>query len=489
METFLCIDAGTTNVKAALTTMDSEFINVASKNIKISMPMVGACEINMEELWDAVCLVIDLLHANNSDIWDTICGIGVCAQGDGAWLLDEYGKPVRPAILWNDTRTGTIPKDELDAINEKCIEADTTPLFSGAHPVILNWLKKNETENYKRVRWILHCKDWINYRLTGNIATDMTDASTAVYNIFTRKYELEILDWLNISEMKECLPDVLESYDIIGHISKEASDKLKIREGIPVIAGAIDILAAATGNNLMRPGQKGSIIGTTLGNFVVINEEEARKYRSRTGSTLCHTQSCTYIKQMSALSGASAMDWIKNIMADDVTYPDLESKLKEIPIGSNGLLFLPYIFGERAPFRCPNANGVLSGLRVSNTKYDMIRAVYEGVAMALYDCYQNLPSSENMLSISGGAAKSNFVCQIISDCMGEPVIRNEQKETGILGVFYLLQEALYKSHIEKSQNVTYFYPNSISHRKYMELYEDYSNFKNLMISQWQSMQN
>lgn len=485
MKTFLCIDAGTTKIKAALITSESEFIDIASKSVKVSMPAAGICEIDMEEYWNDICEVIAMLHAQNMNHWDEICGIGVCAQGDGAWLLDENGEPLRPAILWNDTRAGTIQKEELNIINEKCIALNTTPLFSGAFPIIMNWLKKNEIANYNRVRWVLHCKDWINYKFTGNIATDVTDASTAVFDIFDKKYCYEILDWLDIGEIKDCLPDVCLSSEIVGTILNDVSQNLKIPEGVPVITGVLDVIAAATGNYLMHPGQKGSILGTTLANFVVLNEEEAKKSLGNLGSVLCHTESGMYIKQMSALSGASSLDWIRKIMDEDTSYFDLECKLNEISIGSNGVLFLPYLFGERAPFRLPNASAVFLGLRVHHTKYDMIRAAYEGITLALYDCYQNLPKHRNVLHVAGGGAQSDFLCQAICDCVGEPVVRNQIKELGILGVSYLSQKAFGQEPKINKQNLTHFYPNHTNHKIYMQMYQQYTKYKNVMIQQWQ----
>lgn len=485
MRTFLCIDAGTTKIKAALITSESEFVDVASKSVKVSMPAAGICEIDMDEFWNDVCEVIEVLHIKNMEHWDNIGGVGVCAQGDGAWLLGENGRPVRPAVLWNDTRAGTIQKDELNRIDERCVALNTTPLFSGAFPVIMNWLKKNEITNYNKVKWVLHCKDWINYKLTGNIVTDVTDASTAVLNIFNKKYQYEVLDWLDISEMKYCLPDVYLSGEIIGTISENVSLNQKIPAGVPVIAGALDILSAACGNYLMKHGQKGSILGTTLGNFVVLNENEARKNLGSLGSVLCHSVQDMYIKQMSALSGASSLDWVRNIMAEDLTYSDLENKINKVPIGSNGVLFLPYLFGERAPFRLPNASAAFLGLRAYHSKYDMVRAVYEGIVLALYDCYQNLPKCKNDLYIAGGGAQSDFLCQAICDCVCEPVVRSNIKELGILGVFYLLQKALGQEAKINKQHLTYFYPDYANHKKYMQIYEQYCKYKNVMIKQWQ----
>lgn len=481
---FLCIDAGTTNIKAALVRDTGEFIDVESKSIYISMPKIGVCEMDMDELWSSICEVINLLRIKNKSIWHEIEGIGVCAQGDGAWLIDEEHKPFRPAVLWNDTRNGTISAGELNDINKNCIEMNTTPLFSGAFPVIMKWLKMNEPENYKKTRWILHCKDWINFKLTGNISTDTTDASTAAFDIFHKNYRNEILEMLDIGEIRDCLPKVLNSSQIMGSLSEECSLVTGIRLGIPVIAGAIDVLSVATGCSLVEPGQKGSIIGTTLSNFIVLDECSARELKNEKGSILCHTKPGRYIRQMSALSGASTLDWIRKEIAEGTTFDYLESKLKEIPIGSNGVVFLPFLFGERAPFRIPNASASFIGLRVNHTKYDMIRASFESLAMVLYDCYQNLPESNPGLIVAGGGANNELLSQMISDTLGETVTRIDLKELGILGVLRLLKAGLIHGDDQNETGLKETYPILENHENYMKLYETYGKWKDVMISNW-----
>ncbi|GAQ25911.1 carbohydrate kinase [Tepidanaerobacter syntrophicus] len=484
MKSFLCIDAGTTKIKAALTTTESELIDSASKDVKVLMPSPGISEVSMNEYWDLLCEVLEILYTRNTDLWSEICAVGVCAQGDGAWLLDTNCNPVRSAILWNDTRPGTIQKDELNLINQKCIDLNTTPLFSGAFPIILNWLKRHEPNNYKKVKWVIHCKDWINYKLTGNIATDVTDASTAAFDIFNKTYCYEILNWLDIDELRNCLPPVYQSTEVVGEVSESISKYLKIPAGTPVIAGSLDILAAAEGNCLMKTGEKGSILGTTLANFVVINENEAKRNLGSIGSVLCHVEPNMYIKQMSALSGIASLDWARNILAEGMTYAQLEEELKKVPIGSNEIIFLPYLFGERAPFRLANASGAFLGLRAYHKKYDMIRSAYEGIALALYDCHTNLPKYKNRLYIAGGGAQSDFLCQIICDCLDEPLVRNNVKELGILGISYLLQKIAGQIPKFNEQYLTYFYPNQYNHQIYMKIYERYSTYKNLMINYW-----
>ncbi len=479
---FLAIDAGTTIVKAALTGIDGEVIDVVSHKLDILMPKQGWCEMNMNTVWQAVCEVVGQLRENNGGEWENICAVGICAQGDGMWPLDANGNPVRNAVLWNDTRAGGMI--DYESINRSCLALGTTPLFPGAGPVILRWLKENEPENYERIATVLHCKDWLNYKLTGRLVTDQTDASTALFNIYTKQYEFSLLELLGIESCRGCFPDVVSSDQIIGTVTEHIASLLKIKAGIPVIAGAIDVLAVATGCDVTKPTQKGSILGTTLCNYVVLDQAGALAHAGENGEVLCHTHPNVYIKLMAALSGASALDWVRRQVLADEPFAELEQSIIKLPIGSEGVLFQPYLYGERAPFHAANASSGFFGLRPNHTKYHMVRAAYEGVAMSLYDCYQNLPSGENGFVVAGGASKSDLVCQMVCDCMGERTVRYKEKELGILGVVSLLQEAMGFESQKQETLADEFMPDLTKHEEYKNLYTEFCHLKTMMMLYW-----
>jgi sugar (pentulose or hexulose) kinase len=479
---FLAIDAGTTMVKAVLTGVDGRFIDTAGVKLQILMPRPNWCEMDMDTVWQAVCEAICRVRENNASVWQNICAIGICGQGDGMWPVDKNGKPVRNAVLWNDTRASGLV--DYDGISTTCISLGTSPLFPGAAPVILHWLKENEPENYGRIATVLHCKDWLNYNLTGKLVTDDTDASTALMNIYTKKYEYSLLEQLGIRESAEWFPPVTASDQIIGTVTEQAAGLLKIKPGTPVIAGAIDVLAAATGCGVTETSQKGSIIGTTLCNYVVLNEERAHTDAGNIGSVLCHTRPGTYIRLMAALSGASALDWVRREILADEPYAEFEPKIEKLPIGSEGVFFHPYLFGERAPFRIADASGGFYGLRAGHTKYHMARAAFEGVVLSLYDCYQNLPTGENGFVIAGGAAKSNLVCQMLCDCMGEKTVRYREKELGILGLVRLLQRATGLGIEGRDAEKDVFLPDMAKHEEYKKVYSQFCWLKEKMIPFW-----
>ncbi|MBQ1579857.1 MAG: hypothetical protein IIZ86_01835, partial [Firmicutes bacterium] len=203
----LVMDAGTTSIKAGLISMDGKFVDIQNVPAEVLMPFSGASEMNMDDVWEVAKKVILKLKANNEAFWPEVIAVGLSAQGDGLWAIDDKGRPVRNAMLWNDTRTVL----DYEALNPTLLAKNTTAMFPGANIAELTWLKKNEPENYARIAWIFHCKDWINFKLTGQIGTDASDASTSLMNIYTKKYDEEILDWLGLPEMKGKLAPISTS--------------------------------------------------------------------------------------------------------------------------------------------------------------------------------------------------------------------------------------------------------------------------------------
>ncbi|MBQ1418715.1 MAG: carbohydrate kinase, partial [Firmicutes bacterium] len=239
MQYFLVMDAGTTSIKAGLISIDGTFADIQNEPAQVLMPFSGASEMDMNDVWEVAKKVILKLKANNEALWPEVIAVGLSAQGDGLWAIDDKGRPVRNAMLWNDTRTVL----DYESLNPTLLAKNTTAMFPGANIAELTWLKKNEPENYAKIAWIFHCKDWINFKLTGQIGTDASDASTSLMNIYTKQYDEEILDWLGLPEMKGKFAPISTSDEIIGTIYPDAAQELGLRVGTPVIAGCLDVLA------------------------------------------------------------------------------------------------------------------------------------------------------------------------------------------------------------------------------------------------------
>jgi sugar (pentulose or hexulose) kinase len=480
---YLAIDAGTTVIKAALIAMDGSILDTASCRLAIDMLRDGWCEMDMETVWQTLCQTLRLLRENNAAHWPSIKAVGICGQGDGLWPITQSGHPVRRAILWNDTRAAVLL--DYDAVNREALKHASNSLFAGAAPILLRWMKEHEPENYRRTFYVLHCKDWLNYRLTGVVATDETDASTALMDIHSKQYVFSLLDVLDIRESERCYPRVAPSSTIIGEVTSVAEQETGIPKGTPVIAGAIDVLAVAAGCDMLAPGQRGSVIGTTLCNYVVLDSDGMQEHADIRGSVLCHIHPNTYIRLMAALSGASALDWVQREVLNNISYSALETAVADIPVGSDGVLFHPYLFGERAPFRIPTASGAFFGLRAYHTKRHMARAAFEGLVLSLCDCYRNLPAAASDIIVAGGAAKNDLICQMISDCMGTRVTRSRQQELGIAGVARLLQDQ-FGGDPQHAATQDHFEPDPARCEQYLELYNTFTALQRAMHLFWEN---
>ena len=255
-----------------------------------------------------MCRMTHALKARNPKNWNQIAGVGVTGQGDGLWPIDKDGNPVRNAILWNDTRSKVIDFEGMDALNDAVRQEFTNAVYAGSVAALLKWMKLYEPHDYSRIRWALHCKDWLNYKLTGKVYTDFTDASTTLFNIKKGEFSQKILDVLGIPECRDILPEVVESTRVIGHISREVSELTGICEGTPVIEGAIDVCTVALGTDVKNVGDSCTIIGTTLGSEVIIDPKDMDPDEKR-GLLMHNVVPNTYLWILPTLSGASTMDF------------------------------------------------------------------------------------------------------------------------------------------------------------------------------------
>jgi len=433
------IDAGTTCIKAAVVSEDGRTIDSASENVSLYKPSEDFCEIDMTLLWESLCRILMRLKANNLGIWNNIKGIGITGQGDGLWAIDREGNPARNAILWNDTRTKDLKLANRDAIDAICIRNCANPLYAGSNIHILRWIRDREPETLKKIYKIFHCKDWLNFKLTGVASSDFTDMTTALMNLETKEFSQEILDALGLSDHMELFARPVPSSEIIGSVTEQAAELTGLKPGIPIIAGAIDVAAVAVGLDAIRKGDTCIIVGTTLANQTVISEADIDFEK---GLVLSHVPEDSFICIMPTLSGAAAIDWVKNLLYPDTGYEDIETIIGSVPVGSRGIIYHPYLQGERAPFRNSYASGSFFGLKSVHRKEDLMRAAFEGLAMSLCDCFQSLPDTNDRVLISGGAAKNDTLCQILSDSLGKSIVRVTEKEAGIKGIVSVVRIGL-----------------------------------------------
>lgn len=437
---FIGIDLGTSSVKIVIMNNTGKIIESLSKDYDVSYPKVGWAEQNPEDWWNATRDGIrDLVKSSNID-GTSIKGIGFSGQMHGLVILDRENKVLRPAILWCDQRT----QEECDYLNTE-IGQDKISLYTGNKALTgftapkLLWVRKHEKATFDKIAHVLLPKDYIRYKLTGVFATDVSDASgMLMLDVENRKWSEEMLDILDIK--KKVLPKVYESWEVTGHLTEEVAEYLGLTDKCVVVGGAGDQAAGAVGTGIVESGILSVALGTSgvvfasSDNYEVDDENRLHSF--------CHSNGKWH--QMGVmLSAASCLKWWVEDINKDLEGDAFEKLLKEAqgsPVGSNGVVFLPYLMGERTPYSDPCAKGVFFGLNITTSRADMTRAVLEGVCFGLRDSLEILKSLKvpvEAVRISGGGAKSPLWRQILADIFGVKVQVISSKEGPALGAAIL----------------------------------------------------
>jgi sugar (pentulose or hexulose) kinase len=483
---FIGIDAGTTNIKASLYGEDLTEIAAVSSDIKVYNSGKGASEVDMLELWGKLCLILRELKAKQGGQWWNVAGLGISGQGDGLWAITAKGEPVRRAMLWNDTRSKDLGIENISGLEELLRRECCNNIYTGSAPALQKWLKINEPENYRKIHASLHCKDWLNYKLTGVVSSDYSDVTcSSGMNMKSLRYVPEVFDFLDVGESLDTMPKAVGPSDIIGTISAEAAEVTGLPKGTKVLAGCIDCCSVSAGTDFFDPGSACTIIGTALINEVCIGFDEINPDDLR-GLLLYHVVKGRYIKMMAAANGTSCVDYMKDLVCPGEGFKTLDAEAAKFPVGSNGLLFLPYLFGERAPFKNPYAFGSLFGIRSDHSRFEHMRAVYEGLAMLFVDSYQGIPGIKTMY-LSGGASNSPVICQMFCDAIGIPVKRQTHTELGTLGIVKMLLVSLgFAENFEalRSHSFIDYTPDAARHEEYKKLYKRFIACRNSIEPYW-----
>ncbi|MDO4548635.1 MAG: FGGY family carbohydrate kinase [Clostridia bacterium] len=484
---FLCVDCGTTIVKAAVIDEELNILSEASRPVAVKSPFHGANESDMLDVWSRFCEVTKELK-EKCPRFDDVAGLGVTGQGDGLWPIDAHGEPVGNALLWNDTRSRDIDFDSMPEVADIIEKNHSNLVFAGSMCALLKWLKLNQPERFSKIHKAIHCKDWINYRLTGEIYTDRSDGSSCVYDHVKGRFLTEVFEAADMNECRDMLPEFSESSGVIGRVSAKAARETGIREGLPVIGGLIDVCAVAVGADAFLPGRSSTIIGTTL-SCQMSYRKEALDFADKRGLYVHHAMPHNYLYILPTLSGASTMDYVKALLFPDVKYPALERELEKLPIGCEGLIYHPYISGERAPIKNPMATGGFFGLTQRHTKGHIMRSVFEGLACSFYDCYQVFSGGYDTIYLSGGASISPMVCRLFTDMIGVPCRRVEAKELGTLGIARLLMVGLglagdFADFGE--QKAASFQPDLQRHEEYLKVYQLFKQLQTMMEPFWKN---
>ncbi len=437
------LDISTTSAKALIIDHTGGVIAVANSPQPISQPQPLWSEQDPADWWEGMVKSIRAALAESGLRGEDISAIGLTGQMHGLVLLDKQGEALRPAILWNDQRTGAQCDFMTETIGaQRLLELTGNPALTGFTAPKILWARDNEPDVYAAAAQVLLPKDYIRYKLTGVYATDLAGASgTSLLNVAERAWSQDVLDALDIPAA--WMPPVHEGTEVTSRISAAAAAATGLSAGAPVVGGGGDQAAGAIGMGCVRPEVIGVTVGTSGVVFAPLSsyayEPEGRLH------AFCHAAPDTWHFMGVMLSAAGSLQWYKDTFAAAMDYDSLLAEAAAIPAGSEGLFFLPYLTGERSPHPDPLARGAFIGITSRHSRGHMTRAVLEGVAFGLKDSFTlidqvGLPE-EFEVRISGGGAKSPVWQQIIADVLGAPLVNVNTTEGGAFGAAVLASVA------------------------------------------------
>ncbi|HKL74581.1 MAG TPA: xylulokinase [Halanaerobiales bacterium] len=490
----LGIDLGTSAVKILAVNQKGEVIDSQEKEYEIIRDGVKV-EQKPEDWWQAVKKGIKDLEIDKN----RVKGIGMSGQLNGLVLVDKKGNPLRNAIIWLDRRASK----QARYLNKEYGDLIKDYSFSQAGPIYnlskLQWLKENEKETLKNTYKILFAKDYITYKLTDEFVTDVSDAGAALM------LDLEKRDWANEILEKiidlDKLPELHESVDLIGSLTSEMAEKLGLKEGIPVVAGAGDMAALSLGTGVVRENKACATIGTA-GHVAAYLPQLPKKCDDRVW-VMAHAIPGKYFWHGLVMTGGYSLKWFlenlgqleKEKAGDQSPYQLLMEGLEDVTPGSNGLIYLPFLDGAATPYQNPEARAGFIGLTSNHSKKEMIRAVLEGVAYNFRDSFEIIDPDQEIkeIMVGEGGSKNLIWPQIMADVMGRDARLLSELNSSALGASMLagvgsevwsdFEEADQKL-IKSKQSIKYSQKN---HQFYNKSYQIYQKIYNSLEDSFQEL--
>ena len=484
MPVLLGIDLGTSGVKVLAITADGKMLASVNVTYPLLQPRAGWSEQNADHWWRGVTEAIQKILAHPDVTHDSVQALSISGQMHGSVFLDNDYRVIRNPILWNDTRTVEQCKYITAKIGEEqLLNLVGNPALDGFTLPKVLWLRDNEPENYQKLKHLFLPKDYILYKLTGRICTEMSDAAgTLLLDVKNRCWSEKLCDLLDID--KSILPEVLESIDVVDKISKEAAENTGLSQSIKVIAGGADNACSAVGNGIVEEG----IILASIGSSGVVLAHTDTMSHDPHGRihSFNHSLPHRWYLMGVTLSAGMSMSWLKNeIIRKDYDYINREAAT--IEAGSEGVIFLPYLFGERTPHRDPHARGVFFGLSGIHSQKHLMRSVFEGVSFALKDSLELIKAlgvTPRQVRVTGGGGKSPLWRQILADVFETKVSAMQADEgpaygaallAGVgSGIFNTVQEATAKT-IKMGETTN---PDQENSDKYREIYPVFRSLYN-----------
>jgi xylulokinase len=436
---YLGIDIGTGGTRALLID-ERGAVRAGCTSVHEDMTMARPrwAEQRPENWWDAAVDAIRGALALAGAVGRDVRGIGLSGQMHGLVLLDGAGAVIRPSLIWCDQRS----QPQVDAVNakvgrENVLRYIANPVLTGFTLPKLLWVRDNEPRHFERARKMLLPKDYVRFQLTGEYASEVSDASgTAVFDVVNRRWSFEMMDALGLD--RALLPECRESVEVSGEITPRIAELTGLAAGTPVVGGGGDQASSAIGNGIVEAGVVSCTLGTS--GVVFAHMEQVAYDPAGRVHTFCHAVPGKW-HVMGVTQGAGlSLQWFRNQLAPGTSYDALMAEAAQSPAGAQGLFWLPYLMGERTPHLDAMARGGWIGLTNSHTRADLIRAVIEGVCYSQRDCLdivESLGVAVESVRASGGGAKSAFWRQLLASILNRRVVTLETQEGSAYGAALL----------------------------------------------------
>ena len=423
------LDLGTSNVKAVRFDDDWQAVDSETATTQLLRTGDGRCEQDMNQVWAAAIKVVHALAARTPD---PVQLLALTAQGDGCWLVDAHGEPVRPAILWNDNRGApTIDHWEQDGTLKRTFRINGCYGASGLAHAQLRWLETHEPHSLARAAKLLSAGSWIYQQLTGRQVLEVSDAANPFLDARTRTYNEVLLHQFGLTNSRRLLPELVSGLDRIAPLLPPAAAALGLPAGTPVGLAPYDVPTTAIGTGTVEVGSAFAVLGTTL--CIGVITDNPKLYRNPNGMTLPGIAPDQWLLAYATMTGTEVLDWTADLLGLPNVPAVLQLAASAAP-DDNAPLMLPYLSpaGERSPFRNSAIRGSLHSISLTHSRADIARAALDGLTLAVKDCLHAAGHTDT-LTLAGGGARSPLWCQSISDATNLPVTAPDTPEVGARG--------------------------------------------------------
>lgn len=492
----LGLDKGTSVVKAVLFDLQGREVAVAGQPAPAVYPQSGWHEEDLHGTWDITCSVARQVMQNTGINPDAIQAVGLSGHMSGLILVDGRGQPVGNAVIWSDGRaSGIVRRWETEGLLERMFAISGQAVIPGLTLPLMRWFHEHRPQDLARAAHVLTMKDYLRLRMVGEAATEESDVAWMMGDVQQRRFSPELLSLAGLSSYERLYPPVRPYGSVAGGLREAAAQEMGLRPGTPVVYGLGDATAATIGVGAVRSGQACSIVGTSFLNNLVTAELAWEPFGI--GFVFPMTDGL-WLRLLPNTGGGSVnLRWFVEMFYPGETgrdaYKRLDQEAASVPVGANGVIYHPYVTtaGVVAPFYSIGARAQFFGVSIQSTRRDMARAVFEGIALSMRDCYVGAGQPLEEIRLSGGAAQSPVLCQIFADCTGATITVPVGTEASAKGVAMLagMAAGIYGSVPEAAGQMVavdrVYTPRPEQTRRYDEIYPLFRNIREQMMGPWE----